>query len=183
MKKICFCSERWAGALSVILGELRWVRWDGGRKGWRSWWAMVNRPLDHWARGPISTPQLQLLSPTKIRRWFKGCSESPFWIPLTQSHVTGSSASQFSEHYQLKVISSSVEPQFAASCPISLSKELALNYTTNDSVWLSKMVQKAALRILGPVNVWGSFAFYDSCKSRNSLPSAKQGEYSFPWFC
>ncbi len=99
-------------ALSVVLGELRWVRWGGGRKGWGSWWAMVNRPLDHWVRGPISTPQLQLLSPTRIRRWFKGCSESQFWIPLTQSHVTGSSASQFSEHYQQRSLITMVVPRW-----------------------------------------------------------------------
>jgi len=104
-------------------------------------WEKAGKQVSNGEQGPgplsqgiVSTPQLQLLSPAKIRKWFKGWSGSPFWIPLTQSHVTGSSASQFSEHYQLKVISSSVEPQFAASCPISLSKELALNYTTNDSV-------------------------------------------------
>ena len=98
-----------------FISNIRWVKVSKvGRR-----WEKAGKQVSNGEQGPgplsqgiVSTPQLQLLSPTKIRRWFKGCSESPFWIPLTRPHVTGSSALQFSEHYQQGSLITMVVPRW-----------------------------------------------------------------------
>ena len=49
----------------------------------------------------------------------------------------------------------------------------SLSQGTNYSVWLSKKVQKTALRILESVNVWAPSSFYHLYKTRHSLPRSE----------